>query len=93
MLCTPYLQARYSQPCRKGWYSAHDTRGLCTQCPYAHTTAGVGVGANISDCGIAPGFGWLAAVKAIVPCPIGKPLPVRFQVQGDSFVPLVSCSG
>ena len=64
--------SRFSQPCRKGWYNAHDTRGLCTQCPYGLTTAGVGVGANSSDCGIAPGFGYLATVGAVMPCPIGE---------------------
>jgi hypothetical protein len=64
--------ARNSQPCHKGFYNSKDAYDLCKQCPYGYTTMGVGMGVNQSSCGIAPGFGFVASVGAVVPCPIGE---------------------
>lgn len=64
---------RVSQPCDTGSYNSKDTRDVCTKCPYGFTTAGVGLGYNSSDCGVAAGFGYhnTSTVFAVVPCPIG----------------------
>lgn len=58
-----------SQRCDQGYYNPQDTYGICTACPYGTTTAGVGVGQTIADCGLAGGFGNYSGT--IKPCPIG----------------------
>jgi hypothetical protein len=69
MHCCPWLS--HTGP--KGFYNPRDSYTDCQPCPgFGLTTEGVGLGVNLSSCGIAAGFGYSEAEKAVVPCPIGE---------------------
>lgn len=61
--------SRIAQPCAAGTYNRHDTYLPCTACPTGLTTAGVGVGITIANCGMKAGYGFHNG--AITLCPVG----------------------
>lgn len=63
---------RISQPCGIGTWNLHDNYAKCSPCPYGLTTSAVGAGRNVSDCGVAAGFGFDAGSGKVAPCLVGE---------------------
>lgn len=61
--------SRIAQPCAAGTYNRRDTYLPCTACPTGLTTAGVGVGVTLADCGMRAGYGFHNG--AVTLCPVG----------------------
>lgn len=62
--------SRLANQCPVGSYNPRDTYAPCTACPTGRTTAAVGAGATLADCGIAAGYG--AVNGAVAQCPVGE---------------------
>jgi hypothetical protein len=76
--------SRIANPCPIGSYNPRDTYGPCTACPDGRTTAAVGAGASLADCGIAQGYGFHDG--AVTQCPLGEPLGQRWCVSERGIV-------